>query len=164
MDNLTDHERGEYDAVHDHAVKDNESPDYYSGYDSEFFKSASDKEMGAIDCKLGVPHKASQSEEYDTGYAEQYAIEQNQGIPVLSDVSKQDILKIIDELFKSCSESENNATEEELPMMLAFVAVVYTTAVSIIGEYGAKTLADQYPIYAREEFINKMRPKLRVVK
>jgi len=79
MNNLTDHERGEYDAVHDHDVKDNESPDYYSGYDSEFFKSASDKEMGAIDCKIGFKALVGKSKEYDTGYAEQYAIEQNQG-------------------------------------------------------------------------------------
>jgi len=82
----------------------------------------------------------------------------------MSDVNKQDILKIIDELFRTCSESENNATEEELPMMLAFGAGVYTTAVSIIGEYGAKTLSDQYPLYAREEFMAKMRPPLRIVK
>jgi oxalate decarboxylase/phosphoglucose isomerase-like protein (cupin superfamily) len=32
FNDLTDYERGEYDCVHNHPVRDNESPDYYSGY------------------------------------------------------------------------------------------------------------------------------------
>jgi len=72
LDEMTDHERGEYDAIHGHDVKDNESPDYYSGYDSEYFAGSSDEERGSIDCKLGFPHKAGQSLKYDVGYAEQY--------------------------------------------------------------------------------------------
>ena len=32
VNDLCDYERGEYDCLHGHDVKDNESPDYYSGY------------------------------------------------------------------------------------------------------------------------------------
>lgn len=29
---MTAYERGEYDCIHGHAVRDDETPDYYSGY------------------------------------------------------------------------------------------------------------------------------------
>ena len=33
---MCDYERGEYDCLHGHDVKDNESPDYYSGYGDRY--------------------------------------------------------------------------------------------------------------------------------
>lgn len=82
----------------------------------------------------------------------------------MSDIHKQDIIQAFDELFKDCAETENNATDEELPIKLAFGCGVYSAACSIMGEDCAKKLADLHPLYASEESINRLRPKLRVVK
>jgi len=81
----------------------------------------------------------------------------------MSDVHKQDIIRAFDELFKSCAETENNATDEELPINLAFGCGVYTAACSIMGEDGAKKLADLHPLYASKESIDRLKPKLRIV-
>lgn len=77
---------------------------------------------------------------------------------------KQEIIRVFDELFKSCSETENNATDEELPLNLAFGCGVYIAACSVMGEDCAKKLADQYPFYATETFIKSLKPTLRVIK
>ena len=77
---------------------------------------------------------------------------------------KQKTIRAFDELFKSCAEIENSATDEELPMNLAFGCGVYTAACSIMGEDCAKKLADLHPLYASKESIDRLRPKLRVIK
>ena len=79
LNDMSDYERGEHDCLIGQDIKDNESPDYYSGYDAEFLKDASDKERGAIDCKIGFKALIGKSAEYDAGYAEQYAKEQTVG-------------------------------------------------------------------------------------
>jgi hypothetical protein len=50
------------------------------------------------------------------------------------DIYKQETIRAFDELFKSCSEHENNATEEDLPKLLTFGFGVYVAACSIMGE------------------------------
>ena len=80
------------------------------------------------------------------------------------DMYKQEIFRLFDELFKSCCETENNATDEELPVYLAFGAGVYTAACSIIGEDCAKKLSELHPPYATAESVNRLKPKLRLVK
>tara|TARA_R110000822_G_scaffold14713_7_gene51482 strand:+ start:321 stop:575 length:255 start_codon:yes stop_codon:yes gene_type:complete len=77
---------------------------------------------------------------------------------------KQETIRAFDELFKGCSEAENNVTDEELPINLAFGFGVYTAACSVMGEDCAKKLSDLHPLYASEENINRLRPKLRLVK
>jgi hypothetical protein len=80
------------------------------------------------------------------------------------DIYKQETIRAFDELFKSCSEHENNATEEDLPKLLTFGFGVYVAACSIMGEECANKLADQYTFYASESFVDSIRPKLRIVK
>ena len=80
------------------------------------------------------------------------------------DIYKQETIRAFDELFKNCAETENNATDEELSINLAFGCGVYTAACSIMGEACAKKLADLHPLYASEESMNRLRPKLRIVK
>lgn len=82
----------------------------------------------------------------------------------MSDIHTLDVIRAFNQLFRSCAETENNATDKELPLNLAFGCGVYTAACSIMGEDSAKQLTDLNPIYASEESISRLKPKLRVVK